>query len=184
MRKSPAARRERRLPAILVAALAAFLVIGCSSAAGNSSPIVAATPSASAAQPTKDVTPVPTDPTATPDSTPMSQTDTPWGRIWDGLPADFPAYPGARPTETGAGPASATLDATGADPATVVDFYKTALESAGWITTGSTGPMEDGSLVLSNVNIHQACQLQTTVTPLGGSTIITILFGAGCPFSN
>src|SRR4029079_15915087 len=40
---------------------------------------------------------------------PPTQTDTEWGRIWDGLPAGFPLPPGAVPTEIGEGAASATL---------------------------------------------------------------------------
>ncbi|MES2211273.1 MAG: hypothetical protein V4515_13995 [Chloroflexota bacterium] len=172
------------LPIALVAAgLTTFLLIGCSATDGTPAPTAASAPSATAPKPTADLTLLPTDPAATPKPTPPSQTDTPWGRIWDGLPADFPIYPGVRPTETGQGPASAILDAGTADPGMVMNFYQSALEAAGWITVSSSGPREDGSRELASVNIHPACQLQITVTPLGGSTIVTILFGAGCPFS-
>ena len=44
--------------------------------------------------------------------------------------------------------------------------------------------MEDGSRQLTSVVFQSECQVQTTATPLGASTIITILYGAACPFRN
>jgi hypothetical protein len=168
-------RHPRRLGAALTAALAAFLVIGCSTDTTSSSSPRASGPDASGP------TAIPTDPDATPDGSLPTQTDTEWGRIWDALPPSFPAYPGASPTETGAGPASAILDVGDADPGAVATFYQSALEGAGLSTISLSGPREDGSLELESAGEGE-CQVRTTITPLGGTTIVEILYGSGCPF--
>ncbi|TAL09692.1 MAG: hypothetical protein EPO00_05600 [Chloroflexota bacterium] len=183
-----AARRRPRpsaVHALAVIGLTACLVAGCSTVQGTPGPTStqSLSPVPSLAEPTAELTPVPTEPGATAAPTMPGQTDTDWGRIWDGLPTGFPTYPGAHPTETGAGPASATLDAGAAEPGAVMNFYQTALQGAGWIIVGASGPREDGSLELSGVDIHPACQVRVTVMPLGSSTIVSILYGAGCPFT-
>lgn len=172
------------LRVLVVVGLAASTIGGCSTVEGTIGPTTTPTNSAAPTpvEPTATLTPVPTNPGSTAEPAPPGQTDTDWGRIWDGLPAGFPAFPGAHATEIGEGPASATLDAGSAEPAAVMNFYQTALQAAGWIIVSVSGPREDGSLELSVVDIHPACQLRATVTPLGGSTIVTILYGAGCPF--
>lgn len=126
-------------------------------------------------------TPVPTDPGTTARPSPPTQTDTDWGRIWDALPEAFPRYPGANPTETGEGPASAILDVGDAEPAEVATFYQSALEGAAYSTLSMSGPREDGSWEIESVG-EATCRTRTTIAPLGGSTIVTILFGAACPF--
>ncbi len=184
----PGTSRRRRVGTLLVAGLTVLLLVGCSSNNGSPTPSPAAstaatTPSAATSpSPTPVLTPVPTDLAGTPAPTPPGQTDTAWGRIWDSLPARFPTYPGAHPTETGGGPASATLDAGTADPGAVMNFYQTALQAAGWTTVSLSGPREDGSRELLSTGTPAACQIQTTATPLGSRTIVTILFGAACPF--
>lgn len=180
-------RHPQALALIAVLAAAPFLA-GCGSNNGTpspsqASPSISPTP-ATTPSPTPELTFLPTDPATTPVPTPPGQTDTPWGRIWDGLPSRFPTYPGAHPTITDGAPTSATLDAGGADPAAVVNAYKTALEAAGWMTVGLSGPMEDGSHQLTSALFQSECLVQTSATPLGASTIITILYGAACPFSN
>ena len=51
------------------------------------------------------------------------QTETEWGVIWDTLPADFPVYEGAIPSEESAsGPASANLVVDGVDPSAVATW--------------------------------------------------------------
>jgi hypothetical protein len=124
---------------------------------------------------------IPTEPGTSPAPTPPGQTDTEWGRIWDTVPATFPAYPGAHPTETGAGPASAVLDAGAAKPAEVVSFYESALVGQGLSTVSRDGPREDASYDLL-MGDNGSCSTEITAAPLGGSTIITIMYGAGCPF--
>ncbi|MEO8208021.1 MAG: hypothetical protein ABI598_03210 [Chloroflexota bacterium] len=173
--------RSRHAPFHLLAVLAmAGLFAACGSTVATPTPI----PTATSVVPTATAAPTPS-PTAggiaTPNPSLPGQTDTAWGRIWDALPADFPTYPGAHPTETGTGPASATLDAGPVSAADVAAFYDSGIEVAGYRTIARSGPGEDGGWeVLSAGNAD--CQIRTTVTPLGGSTFVTILFGASCPF--
>ncbi len=167
-------RQSRRLLGPLGAIAAACLLAACGSAVVTPSPV------ATASQPTPTPGPSPTAEPATPASTPPGQTDTAWGRIWDALPAGFPTYPGAYSAETGEGPASAILDAGAATAADVATFYQSALEGAGYSTVARSGPSEDGSWEVVSAG-GPGCLLQTTVSPMGGSTFVTIFFGAGCP---
>ncbi len=155
-----------------------WLVAACGPSVVTPSPS-GAPPSATA--PAPGLTPVPTDPGATARPSPPTQTDTEWGRIWDALPEAFPRYPGANPTETGEGPASAILDVGDAEPAAVATFYQSALEAATYSTLSMSGPREDGSWEIESAG-EAACRTRTTITPLGGTTIVTILFGVDCPF--
>jgi hypothetical protein len=108
-------------------------------------------------------------------------TETEWGTIHDALPPGFPRYPGSTPTETGAGPASAVFDAP-ADVSTVTTWLQGALEGAGFSTLSLSGPSEDGSMEIESVGpVTAQCRVRTTVAPLGGSTIVTVLYGAVCP---
>lgn len=184
----PLADLRLRPGILLVAGLMAFLLVGCSSNNGTPTPSAAAattspTPGASASpSPTPEPTTVQSNVVTTPAPTPPGQTDTAWGRIWDSLPARFPNFPGARPTEIGAGPASATLDAGTADPAAIMNFYQTSLQAAGWTTVGLSGRREDGSRELLSAGAPAGCQTRITATPLGSRSIVTILYGAACPF--
>ncbi len=108
------------------------------------------------------------------------QTDTSWGRIWDALPSDFPLPAEFQPAETGGGPASATMDVPGSVTATVA-FLQSELEVAGFRTESLSGPLEDGSQVLESFG-EGACLIRSSVAPLGGVTILTVLYGAACPF--
>ena len=164
--------------ALIVLALAAA---GCGPLNSTSSGSGSLPPGPTASA-TPDLTPVLTDPGATPGPTLPGHTDTAWGRIWDALPITFPTWPGARPTETGEGPASAILDAGAAEPAAVASFYESALGAAGFSTVSMSGPREDGSREIEATAGEAGCHARITVTPLGGTTIITILFGADCPF--
>lgn len=148
----------------------AIVGAGC---AATVTPTPDAVPTATATSPQP-----PAGPTKNP--VPMPQTDTPWGRIWDALPPDFPLPAGAQPTQTGDGPASAVLDVPG-DAITTMEFLQSALELAGFPTESLSGPLEDGSRVLESSG-EGACRVQTSVAPLGGTMIMTILYGAACPF--
>jgi hypothetical protein len=119
-----------------------------------------------------------------PDSGPkVGQTDTAWGRIWDGLPSGFPPVPDATPDENAAGdPASAVLVIEGGNAAGVSTFLQTQLRNAGYTTVGSPEPLEDGSVVLDMTGHGADCKIQVTVTPTGGLTTVRILYGAACPF--
>jgi hypothetical protein len=113
---------------------------------------------------------------------PPSQTDTIWGRIWDGLPATFPLPPGAQPAEDPVEPVSAAFDvsAEGGGPADIARFYADVLAAAGY-SASIDGPLEDGSFIVE-ARQAPACQVQTRSGTLGGLTRLTILYGAGCPF--
>ena len=167
----------------LVAAVMLSAVAACGSTVVTPSPSSAG-PSL-AATPTAGLpiapTPVPTDVGATPRPSPPAQSDTDWGRIWDGLPASFPHYPGASPTETGEGPASAILDVGAVDPAEVAAYYTSALEFDGYVTLTGSGPREDGSDEIEWAG-EATCRIRATITPLGGTTVVTILYRADCPF--
>jgi hypothetical protein len=138
----------------------------------------------SAAEPTPVSTgPVGPSPAASAGSSAVpTQTDTDWGRIWDALPAGFPIFPGSIPTETGEGPVSASL-AVAASPQEVGGFMQTALTSAGYSFESFEGPSEDGSYTLSAVGATDAaCRVQVRLTPLSGTTVMTVLYAAACPF--
>ena len=107
------------------------------------------------------------------------QTDTDWGRIWDTLPPSFPRYPGARPSEP-TGPASASL-VIPSDVQTATSWMKAALDSGEWATIIG-GPLEDGGMALDSVGPADGCQVSTRIAKVGGVTLMTILYGASCPF--
>jgi hypothetical protein len=129
----------------------------------------------------------PTDhpPSSAPVTSPVTDTSgttqTAWGTIHDALPPGFPRYPGSTPTETDGGPASAVFDVP-ADVSTVTTWLQGALEGAGFSTLSLSGPSEDGSMEIESVGpATTQCRVRTTVAPLGGSTIVTVLYGAVCP---
>ncbi len=110
------------------------------------------------------------------------QTDTEWGRIWDTLPSRFPEIPGARPSEEAAtGPASATFVIGGDVSRQVAAALVTLLAGAGFPTGGLGTPLENGAYVLEATGPTAGCKLQVTVEPMGGETLVTILYGAACP---
>jgi hypothetical protein len=163
------------------AVVAAIVLSSCSPSAAPSPSAGAPSDSTEAGTPSPTLSPVPTDPGTSPGATPPGQTNTDWGRIWDAVPPGFPVYPGAHPTETGAGPASAILDAGAAKPAEVVTFYQTAMTGIGLNIVSNDGPREDGSFDLL-AGDGASCAVEITVAPQGTSTIVTILYAAGCAF--
>ena len=123
----------------------------------------------------------PPTPTPRPTGTAPTQTDTDWGRIWDGLPDGFPEYPGAALSETGEGPASAILDVGDVEPAEVAGYYVPALERLGYSTLARSDPREDGSIEVEWAG-EGTCAIRITATPAGGTTLVEVLYGSGCPF--
>jgi hypothetical protein len=170
-------RPTRLVPNILLV----LAVAACGPTVPTGSPATATTsPSATA---TSD--PAPSGSTdATPaasSSVAIGQTETPWGRIWDTLPAAFPRYPGSTPAEDASpDPASARYVVEGGDAEEMTTWLQAALETATFSTEALSGPLEDGSFVLSSVG-DDGCRIETTVAPLGGMTFVTVLYGAACP---
>jgi hypothetical protein len=107
-----------------------------------------------------------------------------WGAAWDALPPGFPVPAGATPADPGDpsdGPVSGAFVVDGA-PDDVAEAVQNGLTAAGYSTEALSGPFEDGSLVIDSVGPDPACRVQTQVRPLGGTTMITVLFGAACPW--
>lgn len=175
---------HRLLPGI---ALLAVVAAACTGAGPTASPptVAPATPSATPAE-----APTPPVPTAVPGETnptpaPAAGTfETAWGEAWDTLPPGYPMPTDAQPAEPGDpadGPVSGAFVVERAPEAVVADV-QTGLAAAGYSTEALSGPSEDGALVVDSVGLDPACRVQTTVRPLGGLTMITVLFGAVCPW--
>ena len=166
-----------------------LLVAACGGRTGVDDPLpsaLEATPGSTLAAPS-DLESLPAAPESdTPSATeepPVTQTDTAWGRIWDAVPDAFPVYPAAvESDEAGGGePVSATYSVSGADPAEITTSMQQQLELATYSTEALSGPLEDGSFVIDSVG-DADCRIETTVKPTGGLTLITVRYGADCPF--
>jgi hypothetical protein len=91
---------------------------------------------------------------------------------------------GAKPADPGDpadGPVSGAFTIDGG-PDEVAKAMQNGLRAAGYSTEALSGPFEDGSLVIDAVGPDPACRVQTRVRPLGATTMITVLFGAACPW--
>ncbi len=181
VRRSPLLVRRART--VVAPAMVIIRAAGCSSA-GASAGASASLPAASGAAVTSPSAIPSPSPTVSPKPSPtpkVTQTDTGWGRIWDAVPASFPLPAGASPVSPDR-PASGAWSLSGGDAATVTSDLRSALETAGYSTSGVDGPLEDGSRIIDSVGKSAACHVQTRVSPLGTTITITVLFGAGCPF--
>ncbi|HET9519550.1 MAG TPA: hypothetical protein VFO73_00725 [Candidatus Limnocylindrales bacterium] len=170
---------RRRTRFALLALSITALVGACGTAGPTGS---AATPDGSVT-PTAELTPVPggtEQPSSPASGGPPLQTDTDWGRIWDAIPDSFPRPDGSNPADPLGGPASGAFSIGGA-PVDVVTTMSSGLAEAGYSTDQSL-PLEDGSIVIDAVGADPACRVQVQVTPLSGTTHMTVLYGAGCPF--
>jgi hypothetical protein len=123
-------------------------------------------------------------PSLAPSSSPAgdgSQSDTEWGRIWDAVPAGFPHFPGSTiADDAGGDPVSARFAVPGGDAQAIATWMQGALESATFSTVGLNGPFEDGGFVIDSV-AGGDCRIQTTISPEGDTTFISVLYGAACP---
>lgn len=130
-------------------------------------------------------TPVPVpetpEPTEEPEPLPtrVGVTDTPWGAIVDQVPGDWPVLPGAEPVEPEEGPASGAWLAPGS-PGSVARWYLDSLGDLGFTTMDLSSPLEDGTRVLDIVTDLPECRIQVTFRPAGDSTMVIVLYGAGC----
>jgi hypothetical protein len=172
------------ITAALVAACAAPAPTPASTPARSASAVAVRTATPTAA-PTAVLTPVPqpstspTEPAAPTDAPGGGTTKTDWGTILDHVPEGFPVFPGAEPAELPDGPNSGAWSATG-DVDAVATWYRTKLEELGFTTKDLSSPLEDGSRVLDTVSDLPECRIQTTFRPADGSTMIVVLYGAGC----
>jgi hypothetical protein len=110
--------------------------------------------------------------------------DTAWGKAWDALPPGFPVPPASTPADPGDpadGPVSGAF-VIDISPDDAAALQQVGMAAAGYSTEALSGPAEDGSLVLDSIGTDPACRVQTTVRPLGGTTMITVLYGAACPW--
>jgi len=112
--------------------------------------------------------------------TAVTTTETAWGTILDAVPDSFPVFPGARVAEPPPEPVSAAYISEGAGVDTVATWYRDALEALGFATMDLSSPLEDGSRVLDSQGDLPECRIQVTFRPAGGSTMITVLYAAGC----
>lgn len=171
-------RPAARLPVAMLA-LAAAVLAACVST-GSSTPRPTEAPPSTAESPT-DV-PDGSSPSPRPEPSQPTTTETLWGLIWDELPPGFPHHPGAEPADSGRGPASATL-AVPATASVAADWYRGALERAGYATEALSEPLEDGSIVIDSVGGGDpGCRVQVSLVPHGNQSIATILFAAACRF--
>jgi hypothetical protein len=162
-------------PRRLVPALSLMLLLGACGSSAQATPDTTVAPSAIA--PSESAAPA-----ASPASSPgAGQTDTDWGRIWDTLPPGFPIVPGATPADDAGGePVSARFAVEGGDPGAIATWLQDALEQATFSTLGFNGPGEDGGYVIDSAGDGD-CRIQTTITPLGGTTFVAVRYGVGCP---
>ncbi len=167
---------------LTISLVAASAIAACSHPATTAPPATAAGPSPTAPlfAPSLDI--------EQPGLTPATgQSDTDWGPIWDDLPPGFPLPPGGEPLESGAGTVTAAWTvASGAaggasDPRGIAQRYVDAFSAAGY-GGGRDGPLEDGSYTAWASNGY-GCDMLVTATPRGEETLVTVLYGAGCPFS-
>jgi hypothetical protein len=171
-----------RLPAVRPAAALALasilLLAACGSVPPSTAPTTGASPAASS-PPEPTLTPVPGGATGAiepvPTRVPTVQAE--WGEILAVLPADFPVYPGATPVDLPE-VATATLS-TEADSETVAAWYTDELAARGYAVDASE-LLEDGGRVLDVRADLPECRIQVDFRPTGDSTIIVVLYGAGC----
>jgi hypothetical protein len=91
--------------------------------------------------------------------------------------------PDTTPTDEGSPtePVSAAFTVEGVDPAEIAQWLQTELEVATYSTEALSGPLEDGSFVIDSVG-EGDCRIESVVTPAGDTTLLTVRFGAACPF--
>ena len=114
-----------------------------------------------------------------PAPTTVGTSQTGWGRILDAVPSTFPVFPGATIADAPPEPVSGAWLST-ASASQVATWYRDALRAANFASVDLGSPLEDGSRVLDIQGDLPECKAQVTVRPVGGSTMITALYGAGC----
>ncbi len=170
-----ALRRRAALPLPMLAITLAIVAVGCGAGLGPSTPAGSPTRSGSgpSAAPGGPASPAVR-------ASPPTTTETEFGTIYDSLPSTFPTLPGQEPAETGAGPTSGSFATT----MSLTDARKAievGLIAQGWrVAVGS--PLEDGSVVLE-ATAAKGCKTEVRFVPTSGTVIMSVLYGASCPFS-
>jgi hypothetical protein len=154
--------------------LIALLPIACSS------PGATVPPATFTFRPTVEPTDAPESVAVTPEL--PSQSESEFGLIWDAIPESFPVPAGAAVADPQAGPVSGawTVSVATTSAPDLAGFYRDALDDIGW-GTGIDGPLEDGSYTVWSSNGY-GCETWTRILPRGDESLVTVLFGAGCPF--
>jgi hypothetical protein len=169
-----ALRRRLANPLVLVALAALVGACGPTTTGPSARPSTASTPALTA------VPGGPASPVVGATAGPPTTTETEFGTIYDALPASFPKLPGQEPAETGDGPTSGSfalrMDSTAASKA-----LRTALVAAGW-TADVGSPLEDGTVILEAAR-QKGCKAEVRFTPRSGTVLMSVLYGAACPFS-
>ena len=111
---------------------------------------------------------------------PPTTTETEFGTIFDALPPSFPKLLGQEPAETGAGPTSGSF-AANMSVADARKIIEVSLVAQGW-TVAVGSPLEDGSVVLEAKGTA-GCKAEVRFTPRSGTVMMSVLYGAACPFS-
>jgi len=174
----------RRRPAV---PLLPTLAIGLAllAAACGSSATVTPKPSASArpsSAPSPRLTAVPGGRSSPGAATGLpTTTETEFGTIRDALPGSFPKLPGQEPADAGAGPTSGSF-AVNMSAAAASQTIAMALKAQAW-TVDVGSPLEDGTVVLEATHAPAGCKTEVRFTPLSGTVIMSVLYGASCPFS-
>ena len=111
---------------------------------------------------------------------PPTTTETEFGTIFDALPPSFPKLLGQEPAETGAGPTSGSFAANMSvgDARRIIEV---SLVAQGW-TVAVGSPLEDGTVVLEAKGTA-GCKTEVRFTPRSGTVMMSVLYGAACPFS-
>jgi hypothetical protein len=161
-----------------------ILLAACWSVAGCAQSVSPTQPPAASPLTEPSLTPVPGGSTAAtprPAGQPPTQTDTEWGRIWDGLPPWFPLARDSVPTESREGPASASF-AVGMSVEQASNVIVAELTERGANVDRRADPSEDGRVVIQALGPEPPCEVQVRLTPLSGTTSMVVMYGAGCPF--
>ncbi|HEX2756635.1 MAG TPA: hypothetical protein VHM48_14295 [Candidatus Limnocylindrales bacterium] len=176
-----ALRRWAADPLVPILAITlALLAVGCGPSASTTLK-PSASPRASASPHLTAVPGGPASPVAGASVGPPTTTETEFGTIWDALPPSFPRLPGQEPADTGAGPTSGSF-ALNMTAAAASQAIAAALKALGW-TVDVGSPLEDGSVVLDATHAPAGCKTEVRFTPLSGTVIMSVLYGASCPFS-
>ena len=171
-----------RLHAAAVLIVVPSIVTGCGSPFSTASaPAAGATPtipaSSARAASSLDIE----QPGLTPST---GQSDTDWGPIWNVVPPGFPKPRGREPADPDGGPVSAawTVPRALSTPRGVAQFYVDRFAAVGY-GGGREGPLENRSYRAWASNGY-GCDILVTALPRGSEEIlVTVLYGAGCPFS-